>query len=253
MEILYQKQDMLDFLPRLKSSLLEWQLVEIRLTKDSDAFLNINRVAELVHALFKDKEGKLYICNDHEILMLIRWGQNIPSTEITDSIKKKLPEGSCAVHIHPLTSDGLAKIELLITYKRPQGTSLSFADTRITRKENVILLADDDMYIRTLAKKGLTGKATVHEVENGNEILAAYKKYEPDMVFLDIHMPGKDGTEVLHDILASDPQAYVVMLSADSSVENIGYTLHEGAKGFLTKPFNKEKLLEFVHKCPTIT
>jgi two-component system, chemotaxis family, chemotaxis protein CheY len=83
--------------------------------------------------------------------------------------------------------------------------------------------------------------------------MAAYKQYAPDILLLDIHMPGKDGLEVLHDIQDIDPQAYIIMLSADSSAENVGYTLQEGAKGFMTKPFTREKLLELTHKCPTIS
>jgi len=255
MEILprQSRQELLDFMPRITLSLQEWQLVEIRLANDSAGALTIPNVAERVQALFKDKEGKLYICNDHEVLMLLRWGKDRPPAEIAGSIEAHLPEGSCKVHVHPPTPEGLAKIEVLVTHKRPESTPLAFADTRTTRRENVILVADDDMYMRMLVKKGVAAQATVHEVANGNEVVAAYRQRAPDIVFLDIHMPGKDGMAVLREILAIDPKAYIVMLSADSSVENIGYTLHEGAKGFLTKPFTKEKLLEAIQKCSTLS
>lgn len=255
MEILSHKnrRELLDFLPHIKSSPQEWQLVEIRMTGDSSVGLVIAKVAELVHSLFKDKEGKLYICNDHEVLMLLRWGKDRPSSEIIQSIEKHLPQGSCKVFVHEPTPEGLSKLEILITYKKPDDIAASFTDIRSTRRENVILAADDDMYIRLLVKKALNPKDSVHEVADANDILTAYKQYVPDVVFLDIHMPGKDGTEVLHDILTIDPEAYIIMLSADSSVEKVGYTMHEGAKGFVTKPFTKEKLQKYIAKCPTIS
>jgi DNA-binding NtrC family response regulator len=115
------------------------------------------------------------------------------------------------------------------------------------------MIADDDMYVRKLVKKGMESHVQVHEVVDGNEVLAAYREYVPDVVFLDIHMPSKDGTEVLKELLIADPQAYVIMLSADSSLSNVEWSMRQGAKGFLTKPFTRGKLLEYISRCPTIS
>ncbi|OFW87090.1 MAG: hypothetical protein A3J37_05440 [Alphaproteobacteria bacterium RIFCSPHIGHO2_12_FULL_45_9] len=123
---------------------------------------------------------------------------------------------------------------------------------RKARVEKIILIADDDMYMRMLIKKGIGSHYTVQEVIHGSEIVAAYKKYLPDILFLDIHMPGKDGLENLEAILTYDPQAYIIMLSSDSSPENVIWTTKHGAKGFIAKPFAKDKLVEYVKKCPTI-
>jgi two-component system chemotaxis response regulator CheY len=127
------------------------------------------------------------------------------------------------------------------------------ADIRAMRRENVILVADDDMYMRILVKNGIASLATVREVEDGNEIIGAYKRYMPDILFLDIHMPNREGTDVINDILTIDPKAYVIMLSADSSQENIELSTRRGAKDFLAKPFTKDKLMGYIKKCPTIS
>jgi two-component system chemotaxis response regulator CheY len=198
--------------------------------------------------VFRNKEGKLYICNNREILMLLRWGPNHNTAEISKSVEERLPAGSCEVHAHEPTPEGIAKFEMLITYKKP----VALADLRRARREKIILIADDDMYMRMLVKKGASDGATVHEIADGGEVLAAYKKYVPDILFLDIHMPNKEGTDILQDILALDSNAYIIMLSADSSRENVSLALKQGAKGFLTKPFTKEKLQEYIRKCPTI-
>ena len=251
MEILSYKnhQELLDYLPHVKSSLREWLFVDVRLTENSDKDFAITDAADLIHSLFESKEGKLYICNDREILMLLRWGQSHDLVEITKSVEERLPAGSCEIHVREPTPEGIAKFEMLITYRKPVG----LADIRRARQEKIILVADDDMYMRMLVKKGANEGITVHEVADGKYVLASYKKYIPDILFLDIHMPNTEGTNNLQNILFIDPKAYIIMLSADSSRENVELTAHKGAKGFLTKPFTKEKLQEYIRKCPTVS
>jgi len=250
MEILSSKdrQELLNYLPQIKQSLKEWALVEIRLTDESDKSFSIVDAAKLVHTQFSDRSGKLYICNNHEILMLVHWGTNPNHAEIGKRVESGMPDGVCEVRVHEPTPEGIAKIELLVTYRK----HLGIADIRRARKEKIILVADDDMYMRLLVKKGIGADYTVHEVASGKDVVKSYKIHAPDMLLLDIHMPEMDGTEVLRSILDSDPNAYVVMLSADSSAENVAATTQSGAKGFLTKPFSKDKLQEYIRKCPTI-
>jgi two-component system chemotaxis response regulator CheY len=254
MEILFYKdyRELLGYLPYVKLSLKEWLFVDVRLSDPSDENLTISKAAEAVHALFKSQEGKLYVCNDREILMIVRWGKNNPASAVADGVSKALPEKGCEVFVHAPTIEGIAKLEILITYKKP-AASPTLADIRATRRENVIVVADDDMYMRMLVKKGVGTNFTVIEIADGSEILAAYKNNVPDVLFLDIHMPNMDGTNVLQQILALDPKAYIVMLSADSSRENVEQTAQKGAKGFLTKPFTKERLQEHLNKCLTIS
>jgi two-component system chemotaxis response regulator CheY len=253
MEVLSYKnhQELLDYLPHIKSSLKEWLFVEVRLTENSDTDFTVAEAAEMIHSLFGSKEGKLYICNYRELLMLLRWGQNVSQSPaaLTKSIEDRLPEGSCEVRVHEPTPEGIAKFEMLITYRKPVG----LASLRRARQEKILLVADDDMYMRMLVKKGAGSGITVHEVADGSKVLEIYKQYAPDILFLDIHLPNVEGTEILNSILAFDPLAYIIMLSADSSPENVGATKHQGAKGFLCKPFTKEKLQEYIRKCPTLS
>lgn len=244
-------QDLLNYLPHVKSSVREWFLVDIKIIENAGGDLTVLKVAEITHALFSNKEGKIYLCNSHEILILIHWGKADEAKVVGEIISSKLPEKSCKVNVQPPTAEGITKLELVIGHR--ESAALSLAYTRSSRKENVIMVADDDMYMRMLVKKGAQAMATVHEVADGNEVMAAYKKYMPDVLFLDIHLPGRDGTTLLNDILAIDSAAYIIMLSADSSPENVEFTTSKGAKGFLTKPFTKEKLLEYIQKCPTLS
>ena len=253
MEILpyKQHQELLGYLPYVKQKLDEWLLIDVRLTDQCGKNFTINEAADLVHALFKDKEGKLYICNDREILVLLHWGKNFALEEMTQTVRQHLPEGSCEVRVSPSTPEGLTRLEMFMTCKTAK--IITLAERRGARRENIIIVADDDMYMRLLVKTGIGDKATVHEISNGDEVLGAYKEYAPNMVFLDIHLPGRSGTTILDEILAADPEAFVVMLSADSSRKNVAETAQQGAKGFLTKPITDARLQEYLRKCPTMT
>lgn len=254
MEILNHKdqKDLVGYLPYVRQSIKDWLFVDIRLSNEADIPLTVTQTAEAVHALFKNREGKLYICNEREILMIVRWGRENPASIVADSVGKALPAEGCEIFVHEPTVEGIAKLEILISYKKPVHTT-TLADIRATRRENVILVADDDMYMRLLIKKGVGPNFTVCEVANGAEVFEACRKFAPDIVFLDIHMPGMEGTDALGKILSIDPKAFVVMVSADSSRENVEDTIRKGAKGFMTKPFSKEKLQEYLSKCPTIS
>ena len=121
------------------------------------------------------------------------------------------------------------------------------------RTENIVLIADDDLFIRNVIRKGLSGLAiTIEEVDKGNEVLEAYQRLKPDVLILDIHLPGESGIELLGSVFAADPKAHVIMISADSTSENVFIAKEKGIKGFLTKPIDKNRLINLVNKCPTI-
>ncbi len=254
MEILTHKEHhhFLTFLPAIKHFAEEWQLVTIRLkAKEADAF-SIQNAATLLQDIFNEKDGRIFICNDYELIMVVREGREASPHEMAKRIDEKLPKGRCEVEIEKPTTEKLGRFKILINLDDVEQLS-AFALKRRSRSENIILVADDDMYMRTLIRKGVNPQYTVNEVIHGSEIVSAYKKYTPDILFLDIHMPGKDGHENLEAILAFDPQAYVIMLSSDSSRENVVSATELGAKGFLAKPFDKNMLQALIGKCPTIT
>jgi len=245
-----QRSLLLEYMGLLKYQLHEWLIVEVKLSATQQV-TDTSAVAELMHQLFGVNEGRILICNPTEVLMLIEWGKDNNPKNLVKIIGERLPGDICETTIAPPTKDGLKKIELLIA--PPASEHEMLYRSRIARRENVFLIIDDDMYTRLLAKKGLEDIGAVIEVSAGSEAVAAYETHNPDIVLLDIHLPGIGGQEVLDKIRAADPKAYVIMLSADSSLENVQLTKQRGAKGFLTKPFNKARLREYVDACPTVT
>ena len=123
---------------------------------------------------------------------------------------------------------------------------------RGANKKNLIMIADDDMFVRKVVSAALQGLCETVEVTDGAQVMDTYINRNPDMIFLDIHMPNITGMELIHQILHKDKGAFIVMLSADSSEQNVRNSRLRGAKGFVTKPFTKDRILHYFNKCPTI-
>ncbi len=106
-----------------------------------------------------------------------------------------------------------------------------------------ILVVDDDPEILDLLTRGLKFEGyEVRTAEDGNSALSAYKEYAPDLVLLDIMMPGKDGIEVCREMrkMRDTP---VLMLTAKDAVSDRVAGLDSGADDYIVKPFAFDELL----------
>jgi two-component system, NarL family, invasion response regulator UvrY len=112
-----------------------------------------------------------------------------------------------------------------------------------------ILLVDDHAVVRTgfrLLLQARSDIAVVGEAESGEAACQRYLELSPDVVVMDIAMPGMGGIEALRRIRAHDPQAKVLALSAHDDPMHARRALREGALGFLSKRSAPEALLEAV-------
>ncbi len=112
-----------------------------------------------------------------------------------------------------------------------------------------LLIADDSALIRRMIAEVLTqsGWQVVGEAGNGAEAVEKYKQLRPDAVTLDIVMPETDGLYALDGILAFDPNARVVVVSALNQTKLITEAIRKGAYDFIAKPFLPEQLLDTVN------
>lgn len=109
-----------------------------------------------------------------------------------------------------------------------------------------ILVVDDAAFMRVSIKKMLTnnGYEVVGEAENGKVAIQKYEELSPDVITLDITMPEMDGLACLKEILAIDPSANVIMVSAMGQEGMVREAVLSGAKGFIVKPFKEDVLME---------
>ncbi len=115
---------------------------------------------------------------------------------------------------------------------------------------NRMLIVDDALImrkrIRDIAER--TGWTVVGEAADGEEALALYAETRPDLVTLDIVMPNMDGVTALKRLMASHPDARVVMISAVDQREKLTACIEHGAIDFIVKPFQTARLESFFEK-----
>ena len=107
---------------------------------------------------------------------------------------------------------------------------------------NRVIVADDEKYIRWIISETIKENCDVIEAENGRQCLKKFESEEPDLVVLDLRMPGMDGLEVLKAIHEKDPDFPVIMITAHGTIETAIEAMKLGAYDFITKPFDIDEL-----------
>lgn len=110
----------------------------------------------------------------------------------------------------------------------------------------ILVVDDTEMNLRLMRRilQG-AGYSDIRTAPDGNDILAVFVEFHPDLILLDLHMPGKDGFEVLRDLQPAMNAGYlpVLMLTGDLSAETKHRALALGAKDFLVKPFDTAEVV----------
>ena len=111
-----------------------------------------------------------------------------------------------------------------------------------------VLVVDDAAFMRKMVGDALVkgGHEVVGEAGDGVEAIAQFQALRPDLMTLDITMPEKDGLSALADIMAADPSAKVVMCSALGQESKVLEAIKLGAKDFVVKPFQPDRVIEAV-------
>ncbi len=113
-----------------------------------------------------------------------------------------------------------------------------------------VLVVDDAAFMRKMVSDALTkgGHEIVGEAGNGQEAVDRFQELKPDLLTLDITMPEKDGLQALREIISLDPAARVVMCSALGQESKVLESIKIGAKDFVVKPFQPDRVIGAVEK-----
>lgn len=113
-----------------------------------------------------------------------------------------------------------------------------------------IMLVDDEKFFRGLLRDILEqeGFTVVAEGVDGNEALDKYRQFCPDVVIMDIFMPGKDGISATKEILSFDSTARVVICSAVGFDDEIAIAMQAGARASISKPFMADEITETINR-----
>jgi two-component system chemotaxis response regulator CheY len=113
-----------------------------------------------------------------------------------------------------------------------------------------VLIVDDAAFMRMAIKNILVKHdfEVLDEAENGQVGLNKYKELKPDLVTMDITMPEMTGLEALKEIIAYDPDAKIVMVSAMGQEQMVMEAIKNGAKSFIVKPFKEDHVVQTLNK-----
>ncbi|GEN54135.1 MULTISPECIES: response regulator [Halobacillus] len=113
-----------------------------------------------------------------------------------------------------------------------------------------ILIVDDAAFMRMMVKDILTknGYEIAGEAEDGKKAVELYAEEQPDLVTMDITMPEMDGITALKEIKGQYPDAKVIMCSAMGQQAMVVDAIQAGAKDFIVKPFQADRVIEAIQK-----
>jgi two-component system chemotaxis response regulator CheY len=113
-----------------------------------------------------------------------------------------------------------------------------------------ILITDDSILARKQLKDIIStlGSPVFIEAVDGQDAIDKYKESKPDLVFLDIVMPKKDGNAAIREIMEFDSEANIIIASSVGTQSQLKFALEAGAKDFIQKPLDKDQVLKVVSK-----
>ena len=222
-------------------------------------------IKDLSAKLSDDSTAMLYRFSDCDVILLRRPSKDSEReeammlyNELADKIGKKLCEhNNLAKDLYSyqkladqrfLSESRMKAYEALADSNRVQSIPLR----RQRREDAVILIVEDDRFTASYAANILNKEFDIVLAKTGEEAISYYVEHAPDMVLLDIHLPGLDGLDTLRGLRKIDKDAFIFMLSVDTVKQNIIQAQQEGAAGFLKKPFGKERLMAAVNQSPFI-
>ncbi|TVQ85052.1 MAG: response regulator [Micavibrio sp.] len=244
------KDVLVQLAPSIQAHMDEWQIVVIRTAKKDADY--VSGVVKMLAAAYVDKDGLIVQKSDSNIVMLVRLGLYSNYIKLKHELEKHLPDHNSQLTVRKMSLPGLKQLKNELAPQDSKKKGNSDYEERMARRENIFMIADDDMFLRKTIATAVKKHGTVFEAGHGDEVLDTYKKCNPNILFLDIHMPGKNGLDTIDDIINADPSAFIVMISADSVKENILKAVEKGATTFLSKPPAKDKIMDILGQVPTI-
>ena len=118
--------------------------------------------------------------------------------------------------------------------------------TKITKKLTAMVVEDEKVTNELLSSTFKNFFSDVSSCFDGEEALTAYNKSNPDIVFVDIIMPGMDGIELSRKIREINPSQIIIVISASNDIEKISESIEVGVNSFIQKPIDTKKIIELL-------
>jgi CheY-like chemotaxis protein len=253
-----------------------------------DQGMNIKLWLEVILNEFRSavdaQEGTFYVCRDRDLFILTRTLTHKRVEDVLSNLAPKLTPALLSPGLASLFEIGVDWPKLRsICYQKLEAIEIenarknqkkreelekvskeaalrtinpdlikSLEARRTKREEPLIMIVEDDPFSQKMIGNALKNNYNLSMSNDGAGALMSYVTNAPDVLFLDIGLPDINGHEVLERLFKMDPNAYVVMFSGNGDRENVLKAMQLGAKGFVGKPFTKDKLIAYIEKSPFI-
>ena len=243
----------LNFVSVKKKTDEDWAFLHIK-SKSNE--VNVEEIQQFLDfQLQQDKPYVLDLSDDEEICLVV---QN--TNRKLEYIDKKIYETFSSDEVVAVTNtfdeNGLNQFsKLMAPHIENADIPAQVSLKRLARTGNSIMVLDDDLMVIKQMEHILGSFGHVVALQDHAEFLDAYKQYAPDILFLDIHLQnGARGPAFMSKLLSEiDPFAHVIIISSDTAVDTVMDIKTKGVKGFVVKPFDRNKLFKHVMNTPTFT
>lgn len=230
----------------------------------------VRKESEADFLFFKEKmqdipKGYLYLFEDNDILLIAPFRSDMDKERLQKlyhAFSEKLEDGMADFSIleHELNKFQKMADQKLLSAKAVNAYRAmadrfkvnSISVRRERRDHPVVQVIEDDRFTASYTSNILAKEYDLVLSRNGEDGILHYIENAPDIIFIDIHLPGLSGHEVLESLKAIDPNVFAVMLSADTVKDNIVKSAEGGANNFLKKPFSKDRILNIVKNSPYV-
>lgn len=241
---------LVDILARAEREVGEWHFVNIKILNGSKNKLDA-AVTNLIQ-LFETHEGAIFKVSDYKILVVGRFGEIDNHGKFRRKIERKVYKLGCRVVTQAVCPDILSRIEVDYVLRDGRVDDTLYKN-REARLKNQFLAIDDSQSILEALQNMLRNYGATEIMTDPGKAGDKYVEVNPDVVFLDINMPDKDGFKVLEELRELDSDAFIVMMSTDSHKGNILEAVSHGAVGFLGKPIRQDRMDFYINSCTTIS
>ena len=258
MHVLNSDKDIHKFLNHVavkKRDIDDCQFLHVAIPGNDDN-VQFGEVEQLLEFHVQDDDAWLLrIPEKRELVLVTNKSQSLMLTKIEKSFYENFSSDTLHARVRGLDGDGLEKFSEILKPHVNQNDEIARVNfKRMSRLGNSMLVLDDDLMVLKQLEKLLSGYGNVVTLQEPDEFMDNYKKIAPDIVFLDIHLRTAKGNEILKDLTTNvDPFAHVVMISSDTKEDIILDIKQGGAKGFVVKPFSREKIHQQIIKAPTFS
>lgn len=238
---------------------------------------NLDDLLIILKDILQDNNAVLYLCNDKDIFIewigAARGLKTAIEGEIAKYCMRQQPSWGPDnfFHYYDINAHGeelriickhkIAKLspekfkltpDLSLSSKIIKFTPEQFSSfdnsvkTRSIRKMPEILIVEDQAFSRTLLLSILSNTYKCHTAKNAAEAISSFAILAPDIVLLDVELPDNNGHEIAKFIRKTDPDVWIVMVTANHYQSDVIAAKENKVQGFIAKPYNKKKILEIV-------